>query len=211
MKVSVSILKRYYDFDKTLDLIEKSNADSIHLDVIDGIYANNKTVFTKKMLDCLKKNKKPKDVHLMTLHLKGFIDIFSYIEPEYITVQMEAATDIEETIEYIKSKNIKVGLAISPLTDISALIPYLNNVDLILVMSVIPGYGGQKFLKNTKERIKELDQLKKEYHAHFIISVDGAIDDKTIKQLDKKKIDIAVSGSFICNSSNFDEKIKKLK
>ena len=211
MKLTVSILKRYYSFEKTLEFIEKSNADYIHVDVIDGLFANNKTIFTKKMLESLKKNKKPKDVHLMTLHLKGYIDIFSYIEPEYIIFQMEASTNIEEIISYIKGKNVKVGLAISPLTDINTLIPYLNSIDLVLVMSVIPGYGGQKFILSTKERINILDKLRKEYNANFKISVDGGIDDKTIEKLDKKKLDIAISGSYVLNSADLNKKIKKLK
>lgn len=211
MKTSISFLSSNYGFKKTIELIAESNADYIHVDVMDGLFVNNKTNFTKKMLEELKEIAKPKDVHLMTLHLKNYIDVFSYLNPEFITFAYEATTNPDDIINYIKSKNIKVGIAINPFTEIETLIPYLNRIDLVLVMSVIPGYGGQKFISSTSNKILKLDRLRKEYKAKFKISVDGGIDENTIKEINKEKLDIVVSGSYVCNSSNFNKAIEKIK
>ena len=210
MKTSISFLKSKYDYEKTLDLIEKSNANYIHVDVMDGLFVNNKTNFTKKMIEMLKDNLKPKDVHLMTLHLKSYIDVFSYINPEYITFAYETTANPEEIISYIKEKNIKVGIAINPFTDVNVLTPYLNTIDLVLVMSVIPGYGGQKFIKTTNNKIKELDKLRKENKSKFKINIDGGIDEESINLIDKEKVDMVVSGSFVCYSADYDKQIAKL-
>lgn len=210
MKTSISFLKSNYGFEKTLDLIAKSSADYIHVDVMDGLFVNNKTNFDKKMIEILKENPKPKDVHLMTLHLKCYIDVFSYVNPEYITFALEATGNPEEIIAYIKEKKIKVGIAINPFTDIKSLEPYLNKIDLVLVMSVIPGYGGQKFILNTTDKIKQLDKLRKDNKAKFKISVDGGIDEESIKKIDKEKVDIVVSGSYVCTSADYNKQIEKL-
>lgn len=211
MKTSISFLSSNYGFKKTIDLIAESNADFIHVDVMDGLFVNNKTNFTKKMLEELKEIDKPKDVHLMTLHLKNYIDVFSYLNPEFITFSYEATTDPDDIINYIKSKNIKVGIAINPFTEIETLIPYLNRIDLVLVMSVIPGYGGQKFISSTSDKLIKLDSLRKKYKANFKISVDGGIDENTIKVISKEKLDIVVSGSYVCSSSDFNKAIEKIK
>jgi ribulose-phosphate 3-epimerase len=211
MKVSVSFLNSCYDFYKTVDLIDKSNADFIHIDVMDGLFVNNKTNFNKDMIEYLKKCKIAKDVHLMTLHLTSYIDVFSYIKPDYITYSFESTTNHDNIIDYIKSKGIKVGIAVNPLTDIKMLKPYLNKIDLVLVMSVIPGYGGQKFISDTPKRVSELFNLRNKLNANFIINVDGGINDLTIKKFKNGDLDMAVSGSFICNSNNYNLQINKLK
>ncbi len=211
MKIAISFLSSRYDFTKTIDLINKTSADYIHVDVMDGLFVNNTTPFNKKMLDVLKSSNKKKDIHLMTLHVKQFVDVFSYLKPEYITYQFEALTNHNEMINYIKEKGCKVGISINPLTNIEDLDPYLNKIDLVLVMSVIPGYGGQKFLKETPERIKELKKRKKEQKAKFKISVDGGINEETIQCLKKSKPNMIVTGSYVCKSTNFEEKIESLR
>lgn len=211
METSITFLKSNYDFFKTIDLINETSADYIHVDVIDGLFASNSTSFNKKMLEHLKTSPKKKDVHLMTLHLKKFVDVFASINPENITYQFEATTHHDELIDYIKEKNCKVGIAISPLTDLESVKPYLNRVDLVLPMGVIPGYGGQKFIESTPERVKELVNLRKELKAHFLISVDGGIGADTLKNFKKCMPDIAVSGSYVCCTNNFETQIKKLK
>lgn len=210
MKTSVSFLDSSYSFSKIIHLIDESTSDFIHIDVADGLFVNNRTFFTREMLEILKKSKKPKEVHLMTLHLKQFIDVFCYVNPEIIIYEFEATTNHNKLISYIKNKNIKVGIAISPLTDIELLIPYLKKIDLVLIMAIIPGYGGQKFLKETEERINVLLNLKKEKKATFEISVDGGINEKTI-QCVKNKLDRVVAGSFIHKSADFNQQLEKLK
>jgi len=211
MKTSISFLKSDYDFYETIDKINKSNADYIHLDIMDGLFVNNKTKFDKSMLDYLKSSKTKRDVHLMTLNLKNYIDVFSYVNPEFITFELEASTNPEEIIDYIKSKGINVGIAINPFTEVDAILPFINTVDLILIMSVIPGYGGQKFITSTSKKIEKLYKFREEYKANFKISVDGGITDQTIKLLNKNYLDIVVSGSYVCQSADFNEKINRLR
>lgn len=211
MKTSVSFLSSQYSFEKTISLINESKASFIHVDVMDGLFVNNVTPFNKNMLDTLKKSKKPKEVHLMTLHLKKFIDVFSYIEPECIIYEFEATTNHEKLIKYIKNKNCKVGIAIGPLTDISLLEPYLKKIDIVLVMSVIPGYGGQEFLMETVDRLAYLQKMREEKKLDFKISVDGGINDKTIPYLKDLALDRVVAGSYVCKSANFNKQIEKLE
>ncbi len=211
MKVALSFLSNHDDFERTMEKINKSNADFIHVDVADGIFVNNVTPFDRKKLEILKKSKKSKDVHLMTLHVKQFIDVFSYIKPNYITYSFEATTEHNKIIKYIQEKNCKVGIAISPFTKIEEIIPYIKKINLVLIMAIIPGYGGQKFLKETKERIKELIQLKEKYKVDFLINVDGGINKESIKDLSDTLVDMIVAGSYVCNSGDFNEKIKILK
>ncbi len=211
MKISISFLKSCYDFKKTIDLINKSNADYIHIDVVDGLFSNSKTNFTKNKINYLKKIPKKKDVHLMTLHLKDYIDVFSLIKPEFITFQFESTTNHLEIINYIKSKNIKVGLAISPFTNLKEITPFLSELDLVLIMSVIPGYGGQKFIIREVKKVKELNKLKEKNKYNFLINVDGGIDYDKAKILKTIGANIIVAGSYVCNNYNFDENIDKLK
>ncbi len=211
MKTAITFLKCNQGFFKTIDLINASSTDYIHVDVIDGLFAANKTFIDQKMFQYLKESPKPKDVHLMTLHLKKYIDVYSNLNPFSITYQFEATTNHQETIDYIKSKNCKVGIAISPLTDLEELMPYLNQIDLILVMTIIPGYGGQKCIPETKERVEKLDQIRKEKKYTYLISVDGGINDKTIAYFKNAQLDIAVSGTYIVNSDSFDKQIESLK
>ncbi len=210
MKVSVSFLGTS-NFYKTIESINKSTADYIHVDVADGLLVNNRTPFDKTMLDALKKSKKKKEVHLMTLHLKKFIEVFSYIKPEYIIYEFEATTKHKEIIKYIKEQNCKVGIAISPLTKLEALEPYLKKIDQVLVMSIIPGYGGQKFLKDTPERIKKIIELREKCKANFMVNVDGGINKESMECLKDIPLDRVASGSYIWKSVNFDERIKILK
>lgn len=211
MKISVSFLSSQYNFGKTISLINESNASYIHVDVMDGLFVNNVTPFNKDTLDILRKSNKPKEVHLMTLHLKKFIDVFSYIDPECIIYEFEATTQHEKLIKYIKNKNCKVGIAIGPLTDISLIEPYLKKIDIVLVMSVIPGYGGQEFLLETIDRIAYLQKIREEKKLDFQISVDGGINDKTMKHLKDLTLDRVVVGSYVCKSADFDKQIEKLE
>lgn len=209
MQTSISFLSSAYSFEKTIALINASKADFIHVDVMDGLFVPNVTNFTKEKLELLRKSPKPKEVHLMTLHLKKYIDIFSLLNPEIMIYEFESTTNHQKVINAIKEKGIKVGIAISPLTDIQALTPYLKKIDLVLVMGVIPGAGGQEFLEETVERVNMLYTLRKEKNLEFFISVDGGIKDTTI-QLIKKQLDRVVTGSYVCKSIDFNKQIEKL-
>ncbi len=210
MKISVSFLKSNHHLATTLEQIANSKADSIHVDVMDGLFVTTKTDFTKEKLELLKQNKKPKEVHLMTLHLKNYIDFFASIHPECIIFPYEATTNVEEIIQYIKEKGIKVGIALNPFSDVLLIAPFMHTIDEVVIMSVIPGYGGQKFLPVAIEKINQLYELREKNKAHFLINVDGGIDDQTI-QFIASKVDMAVSGSYVLNGMDINLQIDKLK
>lgn len=211
MKTSISFLNSHYTFDKTVKLINESTASFIHVDVMDGLFVNNVTPFNKDMLDTLKNSKKPKEVHLMTLHLKKFIDVFMYINPECIIYEFEATSNHEKLIQYIKSKKVKVGIAINPFTNIDLLVPYLKKIDMVLVMSVIPGYGGQKFIKETVEKLVYLQKIREEKQFSFLLSVDGGINEEAIEYLKDISLDRVVAGSYVCKTADFNKQIQKLE
>ncbi len=205
--ISVSFYNVKNNIEKVIDNINKTNADFIHVDIADNIFVNNKSIDDNILYLPLKNSKKKKDVHLMVKDIKKYIDLYKIFNPEYITFHLEATDSINEMINYIKSFNIKVGLSINPKTDVEKLIPYLNRIDLVLLMSVEPGYGGQRFINDTLNKISKLKEYKKENN--FLIEVDGGINDTNIDKL--KDVDILVVGSYITNSDNYQDKIDSIK
>lgn len=210
MKVSVSYLSSIFDKKNTIRLIDKSSADFIHVDLMDGKFVPKNNFEIKNVLNDLKDTKKPLDIHLMVLNPKRYIDDLSKLNPEYITIHLES-NNIEETIKLIKSKNIKVGISIKPNTDISYLEPYYNEIDLILVMTVEPGAGGQRFLFDMLKKIEDLNNIRNSNGYKYLISVDGGINEYTAYKVKKSGGDILVSGSFVCHHEDFDERINLLR
>lgn len=210
MKVSVSYLSSIFDKKNTIRLIDKSIADFIHVDLMDGKFVPKNNFEIKNVLNDLKDTKKPLDIHLMVLNPKRYIDDLSKLNPEYITIHLES-NNIEETIKLIKSKNIKVGISIKPNTDISYLEPYYNEIDLILVMTVEPGAGGQRFLFDMLKKIEDLNNIRNSNGYKYLISVDGGINEYTAYKVKKSGGDILVSGSFVCHHEDFDERINLLR
>lgn len=204
MIISGSFLKIQDEKEKIRKLSEA--CDQIHFDIMDGIFTENKTVDLEK----LSKDgiNKPIDVHLMVYDVKSYVDRVLKFNPKYITFHIEINKKTEENINYIKSKNIKVGLAINPETPIESIYKYLNMLDLVLIMSVHPGKGGQKFMDIT-DRIDKLVKYRDDNNLQYLIEVDGGINSETIKKI--KHSDIAVSGSFITDSENYKEKVNELR
>ena len=202
MLISVSFLNNKL----TIDEIDNSLANMIHVDIMDGKFVNNKTITNEEAKDLLTARKKDLDIHLMVEHPLEYINELKGLKPKYITFHIESLDNIDRVIDELKKENIGVGIALNPETRIYNIIPYLKRVDLILVMSVNPGKGGQEFIKSSYSKVNELKAMQKKYN--YLISVDGGINDSTIKDL---KSDIACVGSFITMSDNFDEKITILK
>lgn len=206
MKVSVSVLSAYDRLINAVKKVNKSSADFLHIDVMDG-----KFVFDKKFpIEVLKDIKliatKPLDVHLMVDSydtVKKYADIL----PEYLTFHVEIINDYT-LIDYVKSLGIKVGLAINPETDVSRLTPYLDDIDLVLFMSVSPGLGGQTFKEEVIDKIKS---IKKVAPSDLIISIDGGVNAKTIELCKYAGCDMVVSGSYVTNSDNYEYVIKELR
>lgn len=211
MKVSTSILSIKSNLSDNIKILDKSGTDYIHLDIMDGNFVTNKTWDYNDIKDILKDISTPVDVHLMVSNLDYYIDNFSKINPNNITFHLEATDNINKYINLIREKNIKVGLAIKPNTDINLIIPYLEYLDLVLVMSVEPGTGGQKFIDSSCDRIKLLKEIKELYGYNYIIEVDGGINADTVKLVAVSGVDLVVSGSYITNSDNYKERIDTLK
>ena len=206
MKVSVSVLSAYDRLIYAIKKVNESSADFLHLDVMDGMFVANKKFPIEVVKDVISISKKPLDVHLMVDSLKT-VKEYALLKPEYLTFHVEILEDYE-IIDYVKSLGVKVGLAINPETKIDKLIPYLDDIDLVLFMSVEPGLGGQPFKEEVVEKVKT---LKKIAPKDLIISIDGGVNDKNVSLCRYAGCDMVVSGSFITNNDNYDERIRLLK
>lgn len=208
MKISVSYLKSIYDKPETIKKITQTDADFIHVDLMDGKFVPTNNFTIPEVLSLLQETTKKLDIHLMTYDLETYIDQLAVLKPEYITFHIEATKNPIKIIELIKYHQIKAGIAIKPNTKIENLEPYLKQIDLVLVMSVEPGAGGQSFQMSTIDKIMQLEQYQKENS--FLINVDGGINEETIQTI-KNEIDIVVSGSFICMKEDFQTQINLLR
>ena len=202
---------------ETPDVIKNlisSGADYIHYDVMDGKFVSN-TSFPIEEYEYHKAHVDSSvifDVHLMTYDLVEQIKKFAS-GATYITFHYEAVEEnkVEDLISLIHSLGVKAGISICPSTDVRVLDPYLNDLDLILVMSVVPGKGGQSFMEVSLDKISYLDTYRKENNLNYLIEVDGGINEQTSKLVKERNVDILVAGSFIIKSSDYKAQIDKLK
>ena len=210
MKVSVSILG-LSDRKKAISLLNNTNCDYIHIDVMDGSFVPNKQFTTEEINNLEIISKKKFDVHLMVDNPREYIENLDISNIEYIIVHSEIAKDINELLDLIKSYNIKCGLSIKPNTDISILTPYLNKLDLILVMSVEPGFSGQEFISNSLDKVSKLKQIIKNNNLDIVMAIDGGINGSNASLVKKSGIDMVVSGSYVTNSLDYQDKINDLR
>ena len=214
IQVSPSILSA--DFSKLGDEIkrlEQSGADMIHVDVMDGHFVPNLTIGPPVIKSLRKYTKLPFDVHLMIDPVHKYIKDYSDAGADIITFHPEATKNILETINLIKKLNKKVGISLNPNTEIKTIEQQLNSVDLILIMSVYPGFGGQKFINEVIQKIKDLDQIRNQKKLNFKIEIDGGINFETSKVAIEAGVDILVSGTTVFKENNGDleKNIKILK
>ena len=208
MLLSTSYLSIKEDLENKLKKLDKTATNYIHVDVMDGLFVPNKTLEFNKLYPMLNNLNKPLDVHLMVYDVFKYIDNYSKLHPEFITIHYEIEKNVNDVINYIKRKNIKVGLSIKPNTPVNRIIPYLEKVDLVLVMSVEPGMGGQAFIDSSTDKMNELKRLRDTNNYNYLIEVDGGINSDTINKA--LNADMVVSGSFITNSDDYEEQIQKL-
>lgn len=208
MKVSASFLSSK-DVPKDLVKLNDTDVDYIHVDFMDGKFVSNKTMPFHEMKHVSDFTSKRLDVHLMVSEPSKYIPLFAELNTEYMTFHVEVEEDILKDLQMIKSYSIKCGLAIKPNTKVSSLVPYLPYLDYILVMSVEPGMGGQTFIPQTEEKIKEVRALLDSYHVNAIINVDGGVTNETVSMC--QDADMVVAGSYIMNGDNFQEKISSLR
>ena len=207
IKISPSILSA--DFSKLgseIQNLEKANADLIHIDVMDGHFVPNITIGPEVISKLRKHTSLPFDVHLMIAPVDNFIKNFAEAGADIITIHPEATNDLENSIKKIKSYNKKVGVSLNPKTSIDKVLPVINLIDLVLVMSVNPGFGGQKFMEETLEKVKMLREKINSKKLKTQIEIDGGINFENAKIAIKAGVDILVSGTTIFKENGGDLK-----
>ena len=191
--------------------IEEGGADYIHVDVMDGHFVPNISFGAAVMKSLNGKTSLPYDVHLMIEHPDQYIGDFVTDQTEFITVHQEACVHLHRTIQNIKSKGVKAGVSINPATPVSTLECVLEDLDLVLIMSVNPGFGGQKFIPQTLNKVKELAAIKKERGLNFAIEIDGGVTLANAKEVMDAGVEIAVAGSAVFGAEDVVQRVREFK
>ena len=193
-----------------ITMVNNSKADWFHIDVMDGVFVPNISFGTPIMNVLKKYAKKPLDVHLMIVNPDNYLEKFAELGSSVLTVHAEACTHLHRTVQKIKSLKMKAGVAINPHTPISSLESIIDEIDLVCVMSVNPGFGGQSFIENTYQKVEDLKSLINKKNSKAIIEIDGGVTSKNAKKLVEKGADVLVAGSFVFKSDNPTETISTL-
>ena len=214
IEVAPSILSAdFLHLDDEINRVLSLGCSYLHFDVMDGHFVNNIS-FGVPVLKSISKNKRMiNDVHLMISDPRKFVIPFIEAGADIITFHLEALSSEEEVfdlINIIHEQNKKVGISIKPNTPVFALNKFLDSIDLVLVMSVEPGFGGQKFILNANDKIKELDEIRKNESFNYLIEVDGGINQDTIKEVKESGADIVVTGSYLFGSKDIESDYRKL-
>ena len=190
------------NLESEISMVNKSEADWFHIDVMDGVFVPNISFGTPIMNVLKKYTKKPLDVHLMIINPDNYIEKFAELGSSVLTVHFEACTHLHRTIQRIKSLNMKAGVAINPHTPISSLESIIKEIDLVCIMSVNPGFGGQSFIETTYQKIKDLKSLINKCNSKTLIEIDGGVNSENAKKLIENGADVLVAGSFVFKSEN---------
>ncbi|MEO6302059.1 MAG: ribulose-phosphate 3-epimerase [Bacteroidia bacterium] len=194
-----------------IEMINNSDADWFHVDVMDGVFVPNISFGFPVIKSIQKFAKKPLDVHLMIVNPDQYAQAFKDVGAETLTVHLEACTHLHRSIQNIKNLGMKAGVAINPHTSISLLEDTIADIDLICLMSVNPGFGGQKFIENTYEKIKRLKTLIQQKNSKALIEIDGGVDLNNYQKLIESGANVLVAGNTVFSSKNPSETIKTLK
>ncbi|MGM9813124.1 MAG: ribulose-phosphate 3-epimerase [Muribaculaceae bacterium] len=195
---------------KDIEIIDKSEAKYVHIDVMDGVFVPNISFAFPIMKAVKKVTDKPLDVHLMIVEPQNYIKEVKKCGGSIMTVHYEACTHLHRVIQQIKAEGMKAGVAINPATPVAMLSEVINDLDVVCVMSVNPGFAAQKFIDNAVNKVKELKMLIEQKGAHALIEVDGGINADTGKLVAEAGADILVAGNYVFNDSDPESAISKL-
>ena len=212
IKIAPSILAaNFMNLAEDINMVNKSEADWFHIDVMDGVFVPNIS-FGMPVLKAIRKEaNKPLDVHLMIIDPDRYIENFAGLGASILTIHYEACTHLHRSLQKIKSFGMKAGIALNPHTPISNLTDIIKEIDLVCLMSVNPGFGGQSFIENTFEKVKELKILIKKSKTSCLIEIDGGVTNKNSSKLIKCGADVLVAGNYIFKASDPKANIKLLR
>jgi ribulose-phosphate 3-epimerase len=201
----------FANLQRDIEMINNSQADWFHIDIMDGVFVPNIS-FGMPVLEAISRHaKKTIDVHLMIVDPDRYIKTFADLGTNILTVHYEACTHLHRTLQAIKVEGMKAGVALNPHTNIDLLEDVIQDIDLVCIMSVNPGFGGQSFIENTYEKVKKLKELIARKGAKTIIEIDGGVTNKNAKQLAEAGADVLVAGSFVFKADNPTTTIADLK